>query len=214
VNGAFTTPWSDGECLSGAPRERCLRRSSGVFLGVMERPTVGRPVQGEIGLNRTGQARMAALYASHAPDLARLAYFLVGDRDAAEDLVQDSFMRAFGRWEHIRDPGAFWPYLCKTVANLSRKHFRRRRVERAFLAREQHYPRPDEELPDVDTRDDLWHALRALPERQRAALVLRFYADLSEEQTSVALHCSKAAVNSLVTRGLASMRGRITAEEG
>jgi Sigma-70 region 2 len=78
---------------------------------------------------------MAALYERHARDATRLAYFLVGDLGLAEELMQDTFVRVFARLEHLRDPDTLWPYVCRTIANLSRKHFRRQRIERAFLRR-------------------------------------------------------------------------------
>lgn len=170
----------------------------------------GRPVANEMAVAWTERGRMAELYERHAPDAARLAYFLVGDRDMAQDLVQDAFMRAFGRWENLRRPGAFWPYMCRTMVNLSRKHFRRRRIERLFLERERRYPAQGGNPPDLGTRDELWQALHALPLRQRTALVLRYYADFSESQTADAMRCSTAAVNSLVARGVAAMRSRMS----
>jgi RNA polymerase sigma-70 factor (sigma-E family) len=157
---------------------------------------------------------MAVLYERHAADAARLAYFLVGDRGLAEELAQDAFVRVFARWHHIRDAGSFWPYLCRTVTNLAWKHFRRQRVERAFLRR---YaggdPSGGDESHSVAARDQLWRGLQALPERQRIALVLRYYADLSEDQTAALMRCSIPAVNSLVSRGLSTMRGQIGPED-
>jgi RNA polymerase sigma-70 factor (sigma-E family) len=157
---------------------------------------------------------MAALYEQHAGDATRLAYFLIGDRAVAEELMQDAFVRVFARFEHLRDPNALWPYLCRTIANLSRKHLRRQRLERAFLRRET--PREDllgDESSELSTRDELWRALRELPERQRVALVLRFYADLSEDQAATFMRCSTPAVNSLVARGLTRMRRNIGADD-
>src|SRR5689334_10267877 len=72
--------------------------------------------------------RIGELYLGHADAAVRLAYLLTGDRDVAEDLVQDAFVRLAGRLVHLRDPGAFDAYLRKTVVNLSNSYFRRRRV--------------------------------------------------------------------------------------
>ena len=157
---------------------------------------------------------IAELYARHVADAGRLAYFLVGDTRLAEDMVQDAFIRVFARWQHLRNPDAFWAYLCRTLVNMSRKHFRRQRVERAFLLR--HGGSQDvagDAPPDAAGRDELWRALQTLPTRQRTALVLRFFADLSESQTADLMRCSVPAVNSLVARGLVSMRSLIPAEE-
>src|SRR5437588_487857 len=81
------------------------------------------------------RGRLGELYARHAPDAARLAYLLTGDRALAEDLVQEAFVRMFGRFRDLRNPEAFGAYLRKTVVNLSRSHFRRLKVERAYTAR-------------------------------------------------------------------------------
>ena len=72
-----------------------------------------------------------------APDLApiRLAYLLTGDRAVAEDIAQDAFVRVVGHLGHLRDASSFDAYLRRTVVNLSKNHFRRRAVERRFLAR-------------------------------------------------------------------------------
>src|SRR6266581_1355869 len=81
--------------------------------------------------------RLGELYVRHADDAVRLAYLLTGDTALAEDIVQDAFVRLAGRLVHLRDPNAFHAYLRKTVTNLSKSHFRRKRVERAYLARAQ-----------------------------------------------------------------------------
>ena len=80
--------------------------------------------------------RLGELYVRHASDAVRLAYLLTGDRALAEDLVQDAFVKLAGRLVHLRDRGAFEAYLQRTVVNLSRSHFRRRKVERAYVERE------------------------------------------------------------------------------
>src|SRR5213083_2990999 len=81
--------------------------------------------------------RLGELYVRHADDAVRLAYLLTGDRALAEDLVQDAFVRLAGRLVHLRDPGAFEAYLRRTVVNLANSFYRRKRLERAYLKREQ-----------------------------------------------------------------------------
>jgi RNA polymerase sigma-70 factor (sigma-E family) len=158
---------------------------------------------------RTGVAtaeggRLGELYAAHAPDAARLAYLLTGDRHLAEDLVHEAFVRLFGRFRDIRQPEAFRSYLRTTVVNLARSHFRRRRVERAYLEREA--VAVEEPPDDAGSRDEMWQALQGLRPRQRAAIVLRFYEDLSEAQTAEVLGCAVGTVKSLVSRGLEQLR--------
>lgn len=148
--------------------------------------------------------RMGALYAEHAPDAIRLAYLLTGNRALAEDLVQDAFVRMFGRFRDLRNPDAFGAYLRKTVVNLSRSHFRRLRVERAYAEREA--PAREARGPEVGAREEMWQALLRLSERQRAAIVLRYYEDLSEAETADAMRCPVGTVKSLVSRGIERLR--------
>src|SRR2546430_8663604 len=81
--------------------------------------------------------RLGELYRDHAEPALRLAYLLTGDRGLAEDLVQEAFVRVAGRFVQLRDPDAFGAYLRRAVVNLANSHFRRRRVERTYLARAQ-----------------------------------------------------------------------------
>jgi RNA polymerase sigma-70 factor (sigma-E family) len=149
--------------------------------------------------------RLADLYLAHAPDGIRLAFLLTGDRALAEDIVQDAFARLVGRLRHLRDPGAFGAYLRRTIVNLATSHFRHGRVERAYLEREAASParegNPNEAL------DERMHAiLLGLPQRQRAAIVLRFYEDLSDVQSAEILRCSAGTVRSLVSRAMKTLR--------
>jgi RNA polymerase sigma-70 factor (sigma-E family) len=158
------------------------------------------------------EERLAELYYRHADGARRLAYLLTGDRELAEDLTQEAFIKLAGRWHDIRHPAAFGSYLRKTVINLTRGYFRRLKIERAYLAKEKVRPVLDAQLPDLEARDELWQALRLLSPRQRAAVVLRYYEDLSEQQTAEALGCSVGAVKSLVNRGMESLRGHMRGE--
>src|SRR4029453_19264702 len=116
---------------------------------------------------------------------------LTGDASLAEDLAHEAFIKVAGRFHHLRNPEAFAAYLRKTVVNLSMSHHRRKRVEREHLARESSRPPATPgEPPDVEGRDELRSALLALPERQRAAVVLRYYEDLPEQQVAQAMGCS------------------------
>jgi RNA polymerase sigma-70 factor (sigma-E family) len=156
--------------------------------------------------------RLGELYLRDADEAVRLAYLLTGDRALAEDIVQDAFVRLAGRLVHLRDPGAFGAYLRRTVVNLSNSYFRRRKVERTYLERTA--PPPGSEGPlwsdrPVEDRTDLWRALGRLPQRQRAALVLRFYEDLPERRVAELLNCRPGTVKSLVARGLDTLRNEI-----
>jgi RNA polymerase sigma-70 factor (sigma-E family) len=156
-----------------------------------------------------GLGPLAKLYGEHSASAFRLAYLLTGDADLAEDLVQDAFVRLIGRFADLRGPESFDAYLRRTIVNLSYGLFRRRRVERAYLARARGIAtRAADGLPDVEGRDQLWTQLQRIAPRQRAALVLRYYDDLSEQQTADILGCSLRTVKSLVTRGMQAMRAQ------
>jgi RNA polymerase sigma-70 factor (sigma-E family) len=159
--------------------------------------------------------RLGELYVRHASDSVRLAYLLTGDRAVAEDLVQDAFVKLAGRLVHLRDPGAFEAYLQRTVVNLSRSYFRRRKVERAYVEREGKAigmeSAPASDLA-IGERDALWRAMQGLSQRQRAAVVLRFYEDLSEQRVAELLRCRPGTVKSLVSRGLQTMRDEMRGE--
>ncbi|HEX2032055.1 MAG TPA: SigE family RNA polymerase sigma factor [Actinomycetota bacterium] len=151
------------------------------------------------------RSTLSDLYVQHAPEGIRLAFLLTGDRSLAEDLVQEAFARLVGRLRHLRERHAFSAYLRRTIVNLATSHFRRQRVERAYLERVG--PRREVETNPNSELDERMHgALLGLPNRQRAAIVLRFYQDLSDVQTAEILRCSPGTVRSLVSRGMKTLR--------
>ena len=167
-----------------------------------------------VGAARTAltlsKGRAADLFHRHCADTVRLAYLLTGDRNVAEDLTQDAFVRSFGRFQDLRRPEAFAAYLRRTVVNLSKDHFRRQQRERAQSERERRRDAEEDVLLSrVDARDELLHALQALPPRQRAAVVLRHCEGLSEQEVADLMSTSVGAVNSLVVRGLTTLRGQM-----
>jgi RNA polymerase sigma-70 factor (sigma-E family) len=170
--------------------------------------------EGVTGTEPRGRS-LEDLYVRHAPDAARLALLLTGDRELAEDVVQDAFIRVAGRFRHLRYPDAFPAYLRKAVVNRCMSIHRRAKVERSYVEREssRNQTRTGEQ-PDLTTRDELRTALRTLPMRQRAAVVLRYYHDLSEQQVADALQCSPAAARSLVLRGMTTLREQIGRDYG
>jgi RNA polymerase sigma-70 factor (sigma-E family) len=157
-------------------------------------------------------SRLEELYVRHAPAALRLAYFLTGDAETARDLVQDAFVRMAGRFRHLRQPDAFDTYLRRTIVNLHASGLRRLKAERSSLAREAALTVPAANQDDHVARDELWHAILDLPPRQRAAIVLRYYEDLSEWQSAEVLGCSVGALNQLVVRAMANLRARIGEE--
>lgn len=150
------------------------------------------------------------LYAENLGAATRFAYLLTGDRHEADEIVQDAFVRLLGRFADLRNPDAFPAYLRRTIISVAQNRWRRRRLERAFVRREATTRIDTEARPlDHDHDHDLWMHLRALPARQRAAIVLRFYEDLSERQTAEILGCSVGAAKKLVARGLSTLRSTV-----
>jgi RNA polymerase sigma-70 factor (sigma-E family) len=134
-------------------------------------------------------------YADHYTELVRLATLLSGSVDNAPDLVQDCFVRLHGRWASVREP---LPYIRRSVVHACASHHRHSAVARRHP---QPMPRPSEL-----GADELEDALAALPARQRAAVVLRFYGDLPDAEIARALRCREGTVRSLVSRALADLR--------
>ncbi len=148
--------------------------------------------------------RLTSLYEAEAAAAARLAYVLTGDRDAAEDIAHDAFVRIGRKLFGLRDPERSRFYLYRTVVNLCRGRGRRLRIERAAL---QKLPKNERHQgSDFTDEDEMWRALLRLPLRQRTALFLRYYRDLSEAQAAEVLECSLGAVKSLINRGLKELR--------
>jgi RNA polymerase sigma-70 factor (sigma-E family) len=142
---------------------------------------------------------------AHAGGLFRTAYLVLGDHQLAQDLVQESLVKTYVAWPRIRDHGKAEAYARRTIVTTAISWRRRRSF----------HERPLETLPEtaatdptdgVDARDALWHRLASLPPRQRAAIVLRFYEDLSESQTAELMGCSVGTVKSQVSTGLARLR--------
>src|SRR5438874_6290037 len=163
------------------------------------------------------QARQAvtALYQAHALGLIRLAVVMLGDRPAAEDVVQEAFCGLYRRWDHLDDPGNALRYLRSSVLNGCRSVLRNR--GRLYLRLGQEPGRPDSVESAESTalvgeeHRAVLAALRRLPDRQRAALVLRFYLELSEAEIAQAMGISQGTVKSTVSRALAAL-GRLLEE--
>lgn len=179
--------------------------AEGTGVGVEEPPTAIDDAAGD---------GLADLYARHIGAGVRLAFLLTQERASAEDLAQEAFVRCVGRFRHLRRPEAFEAYFRRAIVNLHTSGLRRRRLEREYAAREGGAATSRAALqPDVGVREDLWKSLASLPARQRAALVLRYYEDLSERETADVMGCSVAAVKSLVARGSETLRELIRSED-
>lgn len=158
-------------------------------------------------------SEVTALYAEHALGLVRLAVLLVGDRASAEDVVQDAFLGLYRRWDRLPDTSAPLAYVRVSVVNGCRTALRRRSRAR----RVGNFTEPPAESAEAvallsEEQRAVAGALRRLPERQREALVLRYYLDLSEAEIAAAMRISRGTVKSATSRALATV-GR-TLREG
>jgi RNA polymerase sigma-70 factor (sigma-E family) len=154
---------------------------------------------------------VTALYRSHALGLTRLAFIMLGDRQSAEDVVQEAFCGLFRAWDRLPDEANVLGYLRVSVVNGCRTVIRRRKRTPQSLTVP---PAPSAEASMLvgEERRATVAALRRLPPRQREALVLRYFADLPEQETAEAMGISRGTVKSTTARGLAAL-GRMLRED-
>src|ERR1051326_718377 len=150
---------------------------------------------------------VTAIYTTHYRSLVRLAVLLVRDVATAEEVVQDSFIAMHAAWRRLRDTEKALSSLRQSVVNRSRSVLRHRVVV------DKNAPKPAPDMPSAEQgaislleRSAVIAALRTLPPRQREALVLKFYADLSEAQIAASMGISRGAVKSHTARGVAALR--------
>lgn len=150
--------------------------------------------------------------AARRPTLLRAAMLLTADRADAEDLLQSALTKTYLAWGRINDRGALDGYVRRTMVNINISWWRRRKLEEY----------PSEELPETPVRDLpspgeihelLEEAINRLPARQRTAIVLRYYEDMSEPEIAKALGISIGTVKSTVSRAMAKLRGDLVVVE-
>jgi RNA polymerase sigma-70 factor (sigma-E family) len=170
-----------------------------------------------LGLDVTGKATAMDVLASAAPAvpvafprsfdevyrtdykrLVQVAHLITGSNETAEDVVQDAFVRLYDRFDTIGDPGG---YLYRSVVNGCWQGQRRRRV----VERLRHLT-AQSDIVAASEIDEMWTALRQLPPRRRAVIVLRFYADLPLAEIAEVLECRLGTVKSMLHRALAELR--------
>jgi RNA polymerase sigma-70 factor (sigma-E family) len=153
---------------------------------------------------------VTALYKAHALSLTRLAYIMLGDRPAAEDVVQEAFLGLYKRWKHLRDTASAPGYLRASVLNGCRLALRSR-TQRNDPAAFGELPWESAEATALvgEEHRHLLQAIRALPPRQRETLVLRYYLDLSEEETARSMGIRRGTVKSATSRALAALGQRM-----
>ncbi|MEU6843180.1 SigE family RNA polymerase sigma factor [Streptomyces sp. NPDC046716] len=154
-------------------------------------------------------AEFHAFFERHHAELARLAHLLTGEADAADDLAADALLALWHRWDRVRAAEHPVAYARGVVANLARTRIRsavreRRRVALFWSGRQDRT-----EGPDVPAVVDVQDALRELPFRKRACVVLRHAFDLSEKDTALALGISVGTVKSQTSKGMAELERRL-----
>jgi RNA polymerase sigma-70 factor (sigma-E family) len=154
-------------------------------------------------MDEQGREAFQAYVAARSPALLRTAYLLTGSRPDAEDLLQTALAKTYLAWDRIREREALDGYVRRVMVNTQTSFWRRRRVDE----------RPTDELPErpgrdatADLHDALWSALAALPRRQRAMVVLRYYEDLPEAEVARVLGVSVGTVKSTTSRALSRLR--------
>jgi len=153
-------------------------------------------------------ATFAEYVSARSAALQRAAYLMVGDVGLAQDLVQEALIKTYVAWPRLRDPASVEAYTRKAITTTAISWFRRKAWSE----------RPGSSLPDaadaaraddVDERIWLWQHLLRLPVRQRVAIVLRYYEDLTEAATADAMNCAVGTVKSQVAAGLDKLRASV-----
>ena len=168
---------------------------------------VANAALGAVSADWDADRAVTVLYAAHYRSLVRLAALLLRDTATAEEVVQDSFVAMHDGWRRLRDNDKALSYLRQSVVNRSRSVLRHRVVV------DKNAPKPPPDMPSAEQgaitlleRSAVVTALRTLPLRQREALVLRFYGDLSEAQIAAAMGITKGAVKSHTARAMTALR--------
>lgn len=158
---------------------------------------------------RVPSREVTALYEAHALSLTRLAYVMLGDRPAAEDVVQEAFLGLYKRWNRLRDTASAPGYLRASVMNGCRMVLRSRARRDDRSPGELPWESAEATALVGEEHRHLLRAIRALPPRQRETLVLRYYLDLSEEETARSMGIRPGTVKSATSRALAALGRRM-----
>jgi RNA polymerase sigma-70 factor (sigma-E family) len=153
-----------------------------------------------------GEVQLEALYLAHYRQLVGLALLILGGNAAAEDIVQEAFIRVYGSWSKIRDPDRAASYLRSTTINLARSVLRRQQTALRYAPDPPAEPvGPEEQVLAKVRSAGVLDALRLLPSRQQQVIMLRYYADLSVLETAQTLQISAGTVKRHGFRALATL---------
>jgi RNA polymerase sigma-70 factor (sigma-E family) len=144
------------------------------------------------------------------PRLKRLAFLLTGDLNEAEDLLQSAYAKAMPHWSKVSGYDVPDAYMRRVMVSIRTSWWRRSRGRERLVSEIPELPRHGTGATNVGDsvvdKQVLLAALQALPERQRAAVVLRHWCDLSEAETAQTMGCSVGTVKSNTSKGLARLR--------
>jgi RNA polymerase sigma-70 factor (sigma-E family) len=157
-------------------------------------------------------AVLTDLYERHALALIRLGYVMLGDRQAAEDVVQDAFAGLYRRWGQLADQAKAVPYLRASVLNGCRSAIRRQRPVMELVELDSAEASAEAAMLAGEQQRVLMRAIRRLPQRQRETLVLRFYLDEPDTEIARLMGVRESTVRSTTHRALAAL-GRLLGEE-
>jgi RNA polymerase sigma-70 factor (sigma-E family) len=173
---------------------------------VLRWPESGRPEPGPVPDRAGGaEAAVGALYRAQAVGLIRLAYLMLGDRAAAEDVVQDAFCGLYRRWDRLTDPSGALAYVRSSVLNGCRTALRRRALGRRLTEYQPPSGSAEAAVLSREERQEVLRAVRRLPDRQREALVLRFYLDLPDPEIARIMGIRPGTVRSATHRALKAL---------
>ena len=151
------------------------------------------------------EAAVGALYRAQAVGLIRLAYLMLGDRAAAEDVVQDAFCGLYRNWGRLADPSGALSYVRSSVLNGCRSALRRRALSHRVIMYQPPAGSAEAAVLGREERQEVLRAVRRLPDRQREALVLRFYLDLPEPEIARVMGIRPGTVRSATHRALKAL---------
>jgi RNA polymerase sigma-70 factor (sigma-E family) len=165
---------------------------------------------GSARLGWSADRAVTELYSLHYRALVRLAALLVRDTPTAEEVVQDAFVAMHDAWQRLRDAEKALAYLRQAVVNRSKSVLRHRTVvDKNLQSAPPDMPSAEHGALLLLERSAVVAALRDLPDRQREAIVLRYYADLSEAEIAATMGISRGAVKSHTARGMLALRSAL-----
>jgi RNA polymerase sigma-70 factor (sigma-E family) len=169
----------------------------------------GPGVSGDVNADTDANSGVTALYQAHAVGFIRLAIVMLGERTAAEDVVQEAFFGLYRHWSGLADPANALAYVRSAVLNGCRNvlRVRGRAVRLGTAAVDEPVVGESADAATLvgEEHHEVLAAIRALPDRQREALVLRYYLDMSEKETASAMGISQGTVKSTTSRAVAAL---------